>query len=190
MGGPIDNPEQGPAGGVAGKSSEQERLDSALAAVRERRDAIRGKGYIDLLVPGYKGDLKVRYQDLNDKQHDQLAERYRRASERDDAEGEREAIANILIAHCERIFVREPGAEDWLLLQNENGPIRFDRYLAEALGLGADKSVEVVLEVFSPQKEGEKERRCQPDAIAPHMEAIFAWRQGQEDRINAALVGE
>jgi hypothetical protein len=170
--------------------SQQERLDSAVAAVRKRRDQIRAKGYKDLLVPNYEGNLKIRYQDLNDKQHDQLAERYRRASERDDAEGEREAIANILIAHCERIFVREPGEEEWLLLENEHGPLRFDRYLAEALGLDAATAVEVVLEVFSPKKEGDKERRCQPDAIAPHMEAIFAWRQGQEDRISSSLLGE
>ncbi|HVQ60377.1 MAG TPA: hypothetical protein VMS60_15865 [Solirubrobacterales bacterium] len=168
----------------------EERVGSAIAAIRKRRDEIRGKGFLDLLVPGYKGNLKVRYKDLNDKEHDQLAKRYQRANERDDVEGEREAISNILIAHCERIFVRESGVEEWLLLEKGNGPLRFDRQLAEVLELAAETAVETVLEVFSPKKEGEENKRCQPDAIAPHMEAIFAWRQGQEDRISDALLGE
>lgn len=166
----------------------EERVGSAIAAIRKRREEIIGKGHIDLLVPGYEGNLKVRYRDLSDKEHDQLAKQFERAKHRDDMEGEREAIANLLIAHCDRIFVREPDTDEFMLLEENNDPLKFERRLAALLGLSAERAREVVLDVFSPRKD--ENRRCQPDAIAPHMEAIFAWRQGREDEINQALLGE
>lgn len=171
-------------------SPETERRDSAIAAIRKRREEIIDKGTLDLLVPNYDGNLKVRYRDLNDKEHDALANKLERAKTQGDPEAEREAIAGILVAHCDRIYVREPESESWLVLEDDDGPLRFERRLVAILGLEGtlQKAKEVVLEVFSPKKD--ENLRCQPDAIAPHMNAIFAWRQGRVNEINGALLGE
>lgn len=161
---------------------------SALAAIRKRREEIiKEGGHLDLLVPGYQGNLKVRYRDLSDPEHDELAKRFERARNRDDTAGERESGADILIKHCERIYVREPGAEKFEVLEESGDPFRFDKRLAPLLGLESETAREVVLDVFSPS---EGPRRRHPDAIAPHIEAIFAWRQGREEEIDKRLLGE
>lgn len=167
-----------------------DRYGSAIADIRKQREEIQGKGHLDLLVPGYKGKLMVKYRDLTDKQHDELAKRFERAQQREDAEGEREAIADILIAHCDRIYVLDPATEQFIELEENGDPLKFERRLAALLGLPGERSREVVVDVFSPMKDGDSRRRCHPDAIAPHMEAIFAWRQGREEEINRRLLGE
>jgi hypothetical protein len=166
----------------------EERFGGALAAIRQRRDQIiREGGHLDLLVPGYQGNLKVRYRDLSDTEHDEMAKRFERARNRDDTQGERESGADILIKHCERIYVREPGAEEFQELEENGDPFRFDKRLGALLGLGSETAREVVLDVFSPSQ---GPRRRHPDAIAPHIEAIFAWRQGREEEIDRRLLGE
>lgn len=170
------------------ETSVEDNYGSALAAIRKRRDEIiKEGGHLDLLVPGYEGNLKVRYRDLSDAEHDELAKRFERARKRDDTAGERESGADILIKHCERIYVREPGADEFVELEENGDPFRFDKRLAPLLGLGSETAREVVLDVFSPSN---GPRRRHPDAIAPHIEAIFAWRQGREEEIDKRLLGE
>lgn len=161
---------------------------SALAAIKRRREEIITKGgHLDLLVPDYEGNLKVRYRDLSDVEHDEMAKRFQSARRRDDTQGERESGADILIKHCERIFVREPGQEKFVELEEDGDPFRFDKRLGNLLGLAGESAREVVLDVFSPS---DGTRRRNPDAIAPHIESIFAWRQGRADEIDRSLLGE
>jgi len=162
---------------------------AGLEEVREQRDKIKGKKTLPLLVPGYKGKMRIVYKDLTDAQHEELAERVDDAEERKDTEGMREGIADILIAHCKEVQVRIPGTGEFEAIADKGGPMTFGRPLAEAMRLDADTARGVVLEIFSPKDE-ETGVRSQPDAIAPHMEAIFAWRQGREDEISRDLLGK
>lgn len=169
-------------------SANEPAFGSALAAIRNRREEIITKGgHLDLLVPDYEGNLKVRYRDLSDAEHDEMAKRFQKARRRDDTQGERESGADILIKHCERIFVREPDQEEFVELEEGGDPFRFDKRLGSLLGLPGETAREVVLDVFSPS---DGRRRRNPDAIAPHIEAIFAWRQGRSEEIDRSLLGE
>jgi hypothetical protein len=162
---------------------------AGLEAVREQRDKIKGKKVLELLVPGYKGKMRVVYKDLTDAQHEKLAERVDDAEERNDTEGFREGIADVLIAHCREVQVRLPSTGEFVPIADKGGPMTFGKPLAEAMHLDADTARGVVLEIFSPKDE-ETGVRTQPDAIAPHMQAIFAWRQGREEEISKDLLGK
>ena|SRR4249920_2725535 len=165
-----------------------ERYGGAIAAIRRRReDIIREGGHLNLLVPSYDGNLKIRYRDLSDAEHDELAKRFERAKSREDAKGQRESGADMLIKHCERIFVRDSSEDEFQVLEENGDPFRFDKRLAPLLGLESESAREVVLDLFSPS---DGTRRRHPDAIAPHIEAIFSWRQGREEEIDRRLLGE
>lgn len=166
------------------------KLGAALDGIRKQRSAMIGKDYLDLLVPGYEGNLKIRYRNLSDEEHDQLTKAVERANEKEDTAGERRATANVLVKHHDMIFVRESGDEEFILLEEGDGPIRFGREIVRVLGLSdtVDTATMAVIETFSPIDE--KGRRTQPDAMATHMQAIVAWRQGRMEDINKAVLGE
>jgi hypothetical protein len=172
---------------VAAADEGNEGFVGALDAIRHRRNEIIGKGTLELLVPEYKGTLKVRYRDLTDPQHEEAAKRFRRAQQREDIEGERESMADVLIAHCDRIYVRESEDAPYQELEQNGDPLKFESRLAKLLDLDAETARLVVLDVFSP-KEGN--RRRQPDAVALHVNAIFAWREGRQGDISETLLGE
>jgi hypothetical protein len=117
-----------------------------------------------------------------------LAERVDDADEREDTEAKREGIADVLIAHCKEVLVRDPASREDIPIADEGGPMTFGKPLAAAMHLDAETARGVVLEIFSPKDENGV--RSHPDAIAPHMEAIFAWRQGREDEISKDLLGK
>jgi hypothetical protein len=163
-------------------------FSGALAAVKRRRkEIIELEGHLDLLVPAYEGTLKVRYRDLSDPEHDELAKKFEQARRVDTKKADREQGADILIKHCERIYVRE-GDGDWQLLEENNDPYRFDKRLGGLLELESNTAREVVLDVFSPVDD--KGKRRHPDAIGQHVESIFAWRAGRRDDIDRQLLGE
>jgi hypothetical protein len=167
-----------------------EQLDGAIAAIKKRRQEIISKGgNLELLVPGYDGNLKVSYRDLSDAEHDQLAKKLEKARNNEDTAAERDTGADILIKHADKIYVRETDESPWLLLEDKNGPFRFERRLGDVLGLDAKTARETVLDVFSPPADDGTKRR-NPDSIVPHINAIFAWRQGRQDDIDRALLGE
>lgn len=165
-------------------------LEGALGAIRARRaEIIKKGGNLELLVPDYDDNLKIEYRDLSDAEHDQLAKKLEKARNNEDTKAERDTGADILIKHCERIWVREDDESPWLVLEDGNGPLRFSRPLAELLGLESKSARETVLDVFSPAAD-DGTRRRNPDSIVPHINAIFAWRQGRQDDIDRALLGE
>jgi hypothetical protein len=166
---------------------EQEPLGGAMETIRHKRNKIIAKDHLELLVPGYEGTLKVKYRALSDGQHDEAAKRVRRAEEREDVEGRRESMADVLILHCDRIYVRESDDAPFQELEQHGEPLKFESRLASLLDVGVDTARAVVLEVFSPKEDG---RRRQPDAIALHVNAIFSWREGRENEIDEALLGE
>jgi hypothetical protein len=188
--GNVDSVKEG--AGKAGEAGETAApLTGALSKIRQRRaEIIKEGGNLELLVPDYDDNLKISYRDLSDAEHDKFAKRLERARNNDDTKAERDSGADILIQHCDRIYVREDEDSPWLLLEDQKaGPLRFGKRTAELLGLAANTARETVLDVFSPPAEDGTIRR-NPDAIVPHINAIFAWRQGRQEDIDRALLGE
>lgn len=176
------------------------RYGGALAGIAQRHEEIRSEKTLDLQIPGYEGKMKVRYRLLPEAEMDRLADRIDENTR--GASGmtvSLEVEADMLVAMCDRVFVREPEQEDaaWQVLEDETGPVRFEgRFAAILKQAGATindtRARETVLDFFSPREDPSNPTspRTQPQAIEAHTNALVLWHRGQKESISRRLLGE
>jgi hypothetical protein len=189
-----DAPENKPAE----PSSPPPAYTGAMAGIAKRHEEIRSESDLKLVVPGFEGRMKIQYRLLPEPEMDRLAQRIE-----DTARGQTgvtaslEVDAGMLVDMCDRIWIREPGAEDYQVLEDETGPVRFERRFAAIMKkAGAEiddrRAKEVVLDFFSPRKNPDDPTspRHQPQAMETHTNAILLWHRGEKESISRRLLGE
>jgi len=180
--------------------ADQPRYGGALAGIAKRHEEIRSEKTLELQVPGYEGKMKVGYRLLPEAEMDRLADRIdentRGAS---GMTANLEVEADMLVAMCDRIYVREPEQENpaWQVLEDETGPVRFEARFAAILRqagatVGDTRAKETVLDFFSPREDptNPTSPRTQPQAIEAHTNALVLWHRGQKESISRRLLGE
>ncbi len=179
---------------------EAPRYGGALAGIAKRHEEIRGEKTLSLQVPGYEGKMQVRYRLLPEAEMDRLADRIDENTR--GATGmsvSLETEADMLVAMCDRIEVRDPADESakWQVLEDEAGPVRFEGRFATILPqagakVGGARAKEIVLDFFSPREDPENPTspRTQPQAIEAHTNALVLWHRGQKESISRRLLGE
>lgn len=160
----------------------EEVAETGFASIRDQiraeREAIASEKTLDLLVPGYRGLLAVRYHSISDRE----LEEYLKRAQRENDQSIRSNY-DLLIEACETILYRESDEQEFTPALDENGDqIRFDVRLAEMLGMDATTARETVAGFFSPDG-------AQPLAVAQHIGAVADWLQGKSSEIDPALLG-
>lgn len=166
-------------GGVADELVEESGVPRSLRdRLRQRREEMRADNTLDLLIPGYDGELAVRYRPISEDQLQRFADRLTKKTG-----GEALLAARqLIIAAAETVLVREDG--ELRPLTDDNGaPIIFDARLGEIMEIEADRAVDIVAEVFSPDG-------VQPLAVNAHGGALINWMQGNDAEVDARLLGE
>jgi hypothetical protein len=119
-----------------------------LAQLRKRRAALQQERHVDLEVPGYDGLLLTRYhplpwetlQEINNR-----AEKTLRSNPRKDLI----MAADVLITACECMLYREDRNADTAKVLGGDSPMRFDKRLAEVMGIeGAVTARQVLFGIF------------------------------------------
>lgn len=144
--------------------------------LRQRREEQRKRSTLDLIIPGYGGDLAVRYRSLPEDAIKKFADKI---SKGEDGLG---AARQMVVLACEAVLVREDGELEPLTDETDS-PIRFDERLAEFLAIDADRAVDVAQEVFSPGG-------TQPLAVMAHASALSNWMTGKDLEVDEELLGE
>lgn len=172
-------------------------LGGALAGIAKRNEEIRSEAHLDLQVPGYEGQMKVRYRLLPEAEMDRLGRRIEDVKRGEGVVGAWKIEADSLVAMCDRIYVRAPGEDEYQVLEDGTGPVRFEGRFAQILGkagvkVNGAKATEIVLDFFSPRAEPENPAspRLMPNAMETHTNAIFAWSRGERENISRKLLGE
>ncbi len=171
-------------------------LGNALDGIEDRYEEILNQSTLALFIPGWEDKIRARYQLLPEAQMDRLAQR-RRDSKLEGIAGEWEVEAQTLVDLCSAIEVRVPESTDYIVLEDEHGPVRFERRLAEilarrGLNLSTTRAVETVIDFFCPRsKKGDPTSpRLMPNAMDRHVSAILQWYRGERDKIDRSLLGE
>lgn len=128
---PAEAPEEEPANGNAAPSV-RDRLRAAY------REAVGGRREIMPIVPGVYEGLAAEYQPIDDDLRRKLQRRAARLNDTSE-EASRNFRATLLADSCVQILMRpEPGAEYRPLCElafGDRDPVRYDRRLAEVLGI-------------------------------------------------------
>lgn len=171
-------------------------LGNALEGIEERYEEILSQSTLALFIPGWEDKIRARYQILPEAQMDRLAKR-RRDSKLEGIAGEWEVEAQTLVDLCTAIEVRVPDSAEYITLEDENGPVRFERRLADILGrkgikLSTARAVETVIDFFCPRSNPDdpSSPRLMPNAMDRHVSAILQWYRGERDKIDRSLLGE
>lgn len=155
--------------------------ESVLDGIRRSRAEHAGERHHDIDLPGYGGRVVLRFGPIVWDTVDQIAERSQKA--RKSPRREVNAQADFLIAACREVLVRV-GAE--LASIADDGPVRFDAGLAEALGLpegSAASARSVLFEAFALANA--------PDiAIAAVAVELQGWMAETDAEIDEILLGE
>lgn len=115
----------------------------------------QGPSEIDLVVPGYEGALVVTYR-YPEGGSDQIINAVNRAQSSKEHEALAHANADVLVACCHDIRARLPGGElESIDPEPAADRVRFDRRLAELLGIDVPETVRhparfICRNVFSP----------------------------------------
>lgn len=170
-------------------------LSGALAKIAAKHNELRKKTTLELLVPGYDGLMRVVYRLLAETEMDRLGKRLEAVKDQGVA-GSWEAEADTIVALCHQIQMRESTDDDWEVLQDDNGPIRFGASFAKALGdvgvkVSDTRARETVIDFFSPREDPDDPTspRQAPNAMERHTDAIILWNRNQTDRIARDLLG-
>jgi hypothetical protein len=168
----------------------------ALEGIEKRYEELLDQKTLTLFIPGWEDKIRAVYQLLPEAQMDRLAKR-RRDKKLDGIEGEWEIEAQTLVDLCQSIEVRLPESTDYITLEDEHGPVRFERRLAEILArkginLSTERAVETVIDFFCPRskKDDPTSPRLMPNAMDRHVSAILLWCRGEQDKIDRSLLGE
>lgn len=183
----VEQERQEEAAGNGGAPSSPSVLD----AIKSRRAQLAEEKTIELLVPGYEGNVAVRYRA---EPIEELREEFRKAERR--RETDPLAGVDILIRLCETILVRDQETDKLMPLAElatrdgrldephpEDNPVQFDERLAQLLGFAetASSARQIVKQLFSPEE-------AQVLAPASHIQSLQQWLQGQAEQIDNTLL--
>lgn len=170
-------------------------LSGALAKIGEQHKKLRDQKTLDLQIPGYEGLMKVRYRLLPEAEMDRLSKRLEAVKD-EGVIGSWEAEADTIVALCDRIYLRENTDDEWQVLQDDNGPIRFGASFAQALEavgiqVGSGRARESVIDFFSPRADPSDPTSARqfPNAMERHTNAIILWNRNQTELIARDLLG-
>lgn len=148
---------------------------SRLDWLRAKHDALKADRTVDLAVPGYDGRVVVRYGPvpwgvMSNVQPMILA---------GDADAAMfgKANADVVIAACRDVLVRDDGEDDLHGIDPE-GPVRFGPELADLIGADA-KTARGVVEWLFPSEW----------AVAAHATELITWTQNAAREDNDTLAG-
>jgi hypothetical protein len=184
-----------PASEPAHKDDPTDLYSGALAEVAERHEEIRNEKSLELFVPGYENLIKVRYRLLPEVEMDRLGKRIEGVKASEGVSGAWKIEADSLANMCDCILLRV--GEDYTVLDDGTGPVRFERRFAkilEKVGVKVDgeKATEIVVGFFSPRSDPDNPTspRLHPNAMERHTNAILAWHRGEREKISRELLGE
>lgn len=171
-------------------------IGNALDGIEEHYEEILSQSTLALFIPGWEDKIRARYQLLPEAQMDRLAKR-RRDNKPEGIAGEWEVEAQTLVDLCQVIEIRPPGSSDYIALEDKDGPVRYERRLAEILArkgvkLSTKRAVETVIDFFCPREKRDDPTspRLMPNAMDRHVSAILLWYRGERDKIDRTLLGE
>ncbi len=165
-----------PEPGIDGSEGMPAR-QSVRDRIRARRDELAQEVTLDLLVPGYGGELGVRYRGIPDTEMEKFA------SHASKTKAGIRAGCDLIAKSCEAVLVRPVEDGELEVLEDEKGePIRFDERLAEYLGLDSRSVRDTVIQTFAVGG--------QTLAHMEHAVAIQNWMSGKLDEIDPGLLGE
>jgi hypothetical protein len=178
------------------EKAEFDPLGNALEGIGDHYAELLDQSTLALFIPGWEDKIRAVYQLLPEAQMDALAKR-RRDRKVDGIAGEWEIEAQTLVDLCSAIEVRVPESTDYIVLEDEDGPVRFERRLADILAkkgikLSTTRAVETVIDFFSPRirKDDPSSPRLMPNAMDRHVSAILHWYRGERGKIDRTLLGE
>lgn len=150
-------------------------MESPKDRIRRLREQKRSRNRLDLLVPGYEGELGVRYEPIDPDKSKEFGKRLTKSESGVEA-------ANELIAEAsECLLVRgEDGLEP---LKDDEGTVTFAEGAGEYLGFEAESVRDAIRETFSPDG-------TSPFAAMAHANALMEWMQGNDAAVDRALLGE
>lgn len=170
-----DTLEQVEAVELNGANNETPKPDSVKERLRERREELRAKTTLELLVPGYDGELAVRYKAIPGEEAEQIGRKLTATG------GQALGVAcDFLIRCCESILVRSEGTLE-PLVDDKDEAVVFDYRLAEVFGIEYERARKLVLDVFSPERNRDL-------AVIEHSTSLLNWMQGHEEEIDRSLL--
>ncbi len=148
-----------------------------LSQLRERRAKIgQGSDPLDLDIPGYGGDLVIRYKWTPFSELTATAPQLQRITQ--PTAQALAACADTLVAACEEVLIRVEG--EVRPLSTDGTPIRFDDRLADALGFDRTKTArQCAMQVFKNDY-----------ALIEQSEAVMEWLRGTSQEVNDTFLGE
>lgn len=168
-----------------GDEAEHEPAVGSIAArIRERREELAKKQTLVLKIPGYNGELAVRYHSIPSKEIERFARNVDQKTE------QVKLAADMVIRGTDALLARgEDGKlDEWqadpsnIKPNDDPGPLTFDYRLARELGLDEQtKARDLVLAVFSPGGDFDL-------AVNSHANALIAWASGKENEIDGGLL--
>lgn len=174
----------------------EDPLGGALAGIAKRHKELRDQKTLALIVPGYEDMMKVEYKLLPETEMDSLDKRIE-AIKDEGVTGNWETEADMLVSLCNRILLQAEPGSGWVVLEDEDGPIRFGAKFAkvmEAVGVkvASGRARESVIDFFCPRSDPENPSspRQFPNAMDRHINAIQLWNRGLTDQIAKNLLGE
>lgn len=153
-------------------------MSSARERIKALREKKRQQDHLDLVVPGYEGELGVRYRPLPEEKVTQFAERIAKKGGVPGLSAAQDLVADA--AEC--ILVRDDDG-NLVPLRDDEGTVTFAEGLNEYLDIETDSVRETIRETFSPGG-------TQPMAIVGHAGSVMAWMQGNDSEVDKALLGE
>jgi hypothetical protein len=158
-------------------------MDQALSPIekiRARREALKQRKSIDLLVPGYQGQVAIRFKPVDDAE----LEKFANATIRDDGDSKIDAAFDLILRAHDVVLIRE-GDDLVPLVNEEESPVGLTLELGRLLEFpdGIDTARGVVRELFSPDGTA-------PAAAVAVAGALISWLQGNEADIGKSLLGE
>lgn len=161
---------------------------SIIESMRAKRKQIAGDKDITLEVPGYNGQLLVKYRHLSFAEVKRNIDRVNREVNKGNENAHLDGAADNLAVACEEVFWKETSDSKVIPLAESLGyetPVKFDTRLTEVLdirGAGGElveSARECVLGVFDNDL-----------AIMAHHTEFTEWLRGANKEVDEELAGE
>lgn len=177
-----DNSETGhtPSQSPVDKEPDKDPMLNVRERLRARRDELKKKDTLTLVVPGYEEELAVRYRAVPGKEMEKFSKKLRKT------EAGMKTAEEIIVRCCETIMARPEEDADLEPLTGDKGDddfVKFDVRLADFLGFDAKSVHEVIKGTFSPDDN-------RPLAAFGHAHALMSWMEGKEEQVDKNLLGE
>lgn len=157
----------------------EDALDvSPLGRLRAKREQLAGhSGTLTLEVPGYDGELHVRYKYVPFNEAKKRGEIMLKETPKEFHE--LYGCADTLLLCCDEVLMRDQETHELVPLSRDGTPLRFDKRLAEELGFEAPTARAVVLGVFNNDY-----------AVISQAMRVSRWLQNTTKAVDEGLLGE